>query len=147
MARIDPALLRSDLYPFHHRVTTRFADVDPNHHINNVALAAALEDGRYRFDVARHIHDLMQGYRVMIAANHIDYLGEAHYPAPLDLHVGTMAVGRTSWQLACLATQDDRSCAFARATLVATLSGRPAPLPEAFRSALDAAHLTPPDND
>ncbi|MDR3389649.1 MAG: thioesterase family protein [Rudaea sp.] len=128
-------------YPFHHVVTTRFADVDPNRHINNVALAAAFEDARYRFDHSRRFSQSMGDHRVMIAANHIDYVGEAHYPEPLDLHIGTLEIGRTSWQLACLATQNGKPCAFARATLVGIQDGRPSPLPQAFREALDSARI------
>lgn len=142
MAKVDPALLDPARYPFHHVITTRFADVDPNRHVNNVALAAAFEDARYRFDVSRRFHETMGECRVMIAANYIDYVGEAHYPTDLDLHVGTLAIGRSSWQLGCLATQDGRGCAFSRATLVATKDGRSVPLPEAFRTALGSAQLT-----
>ncbi|AYJ85407.1 acyl-CoA thioesterase (plasmid) [Sphingomonas paeninsulae] len=141
MAKIDPALLDIGRYPFHHVITTRFADVDPNRHINNVALVAAFEDARFRFDVAQHFHETMGGYRILIASNHIDYVGEAHYPAPLDLHVGALEIGRSSWQLACLASQDGRPCAFARATLVGTKDGKPAALPDAFREALGKARL------
>lgn len=142
MAKVDPALLDPACYPFHHVITTRFADVDPNRHVNNVALAAAFEDARYRFDVSRRFHETMGGNRVMIAANYIDYVGEAHYPADLDLHVGTLDIGRSSWQLACLATQGGRACAFARATLVATRDGRSVPLPDGFRDALHLARLS-----
>lgn len=141
MAKVDPAVLDPARYPFHHVITTRFADVDPNRHINNVALAAAFEDARYRFDVSRHFHETMSDNRVMIAANYIDYVGQAYYPAELDLHVGTLEIGRSSWQLACLATQEGRACAFARATLVATRDGRSVALPDAFRDALAAACL------
>ncbi|MDO7842218.1 acyl-CoA thioesterase [Sphingomonas immobilis] len=141
MAKIDPALLDFRRYPFHHVITTRFADVDPNRHINNVALAAAFEDARYRFDVSQQFRETMGDYRVMIAANHIDYVGEAHYPEVLDVHVGTLEIGRSSWQLACLATQQGRACAFARATLVALLDGKSAALPDAFRAALGGAML------
>lgn len=141
MAKIDPGLLDATRYPFHHVLTTRFADIDPNRHINNVALAAAFEDARYRFDVSRHLRENMGEFSVMIAANHIDYVGQAYYPDVLDMHVGTLEIGRTSWQLACLAMQNGRPCAFARATLVAIVGGRPAPLPDAFRTALDAARL------
>ncbi|MET0371628.1 MAG: thioesterase family protein [Sphingobium sp.] len=142
MAKIDPALLDPARYPFHHIISTRFADVDPNRHINNVALVAAFEDARYRFDVAQHFHETMGGFRVLIAANHIDYVGEAHYPAPLDMHVGVLEVGRSSWQLACLASQGGRACAFAKATLVGTRDGTPSPLPDGFRTALGLARLT-----
>lgn len=143
MAKVDPALLDVTRYPFHHVLTTRFADIDPNRHINNVALAAAFEDARYRFEVTRHFRETMSEFGVMIAANHIDYVGQAYYPDVLDMHVGALEIGRSSWQLACLAMQNGRPCAFARATLVATLGGRPAPLPEEFRAALGGARLGP----
>ncbi|MDB5715826.1 MAG: acyl-CoA thioesterase [Sphingomonadales bacterium] len=143
MAKIDPALLDIGRYPFHHVMTTRFADVDPNRHINNVALVAALEDARYRFDVAQQFHATMGDYRILIAANHIDYVGEAHYPASLDLHVGMVEIGRSSWQLACLASQGGKPCVFGRATLVATQNGKAAPLPNGFRKALGRARLGP----
>jgi len=126
MGRPDPALLDLTRYPFRHVITTRFADIDPNRHINNVAMAAAFEDARARFDVAQGHLETMGHMRTMIAANHIDYVGEAHYPAPLDMYVGVLDLGRSSWTLACLATQDGRACAFARAVLVGTVDGKAA---------------------
>lgn len=86
---VDLALLDPARCPFHHVITTRCADVDPNRHVNNVALAAAFEDARYRSAVSPRFHQTMGGNRVMIAANHIDYVGEARYPDDLDLHVGS----------------------------------------------------------
>ena len=137
MGRPDPALLDLTRYPFRHVITTRFAYIDPNRHINNVAMAAAFEDARARFDVAQGHLETMGHMRTMIAANHIDYVGEAHYPAPLDMYVGVLDLGRSSWTLACLATQDGRACAFARAVLVGTVDGKAAPLPDSFRAGLD----------
>ncbi|WP_088185597.1 acyl-CoA thioesterase [Sphingobium sp. Z007] len=141
MARPDPALLDLTRYPFRHIITTRFADIDPNHHINNVAMAAAFEDARARFDVAQGHLEAMGDARTMIVANYIDYVGEAHYPAPLDMYVGVLDLGRSSWTLACLATQEGRACAFARAVLVGTVDGKGAPLPETFRAALDGMRV------
>jgi len=141
MAKVDPALLDFSRYPFHHVVTTRYADVDSNQHINNVALAAAFEDARFRFDVAQGFAATMIDLRMVIAANYIDYIDEAHYPEPLDLYVGTLDIGRTSWQLACLALQNGRPCAFSRATMVSTSNGKPAPLPDQCRILLDGARL------
>ena len=99
MGRPDPALLDLTRYPFRHVITTRFADIDPNRHINNVAMAAAFEDARARFDVAQGHLETMGHMRTMIAANHIDYVGEAHYPAPLDMYVGVLDLGRSSWSI------------------------------------------------
>jgi acyl-CoA thioesterase FadM len=46
----DPALLEPERYAFSVEITARFADMDSNGQINNVALAAAFEDARVRFD-------------------------------------------------------------------------------------------------
>jgi acyl-CoA thioester hydrolase len=142
ITREMPALLEQSRYPFHHMTSTRFADIDPNHHINNVALAAALEDARVRFSQSCGLAELMPDIRVMIVANYIDYVGEAHYPAPLDMHMGTLEIGRSSWTLACLASQGEQPCACARAVNVATRDGRPVPLDENFRAALERARVS-----
>ena len=49
MGLVSPELLDRSRYPFRHEITTRFANVDPNQHINNVALFAAFEcaDGKW----------------------------------------------------------------------------------------------------
>lgn len=135
MARPDPELLAASRYPYAIRATTRFADVDPNRHINNVAMSAILEDARSRYGQMTGMHNLTD-YRVMIVSNYIDYTGEAQYPDPIDVHVGTLSVGRSSWTLAVLATQYGMPCAFARSVLVTTRDGRAAPLPEPFRAEL-----------
>lgn len=141
MARVDPLLLDAARYPFHHMVTTRFADVDPNRHINNVALAAAFEDARSRFDHHCGFAAEMGHLRVMIAANYIDYVGEAHYPDPLDLYVGVLDIGNSSWTLGCLASQNGKACAVARAVLVGTDAMKASPLPPGFRASLDGTRI------
>lgn len=141
--RADPTLRDWRRYPYRHEITTRFADVDPQQHINNVSMAAMFEDARFRFDHSIGYRKAMTEVRTMIGANHIDYLGQAYYPDPLVVYVGVYEVGRTSWTLACLATQDDRVCAFARAVLVCTDGERPVPVPQSFRDALGANGLKP----
>ena len=42
MAKPDPALLDPTRYPHSVEIPTRYADCDPNNHINNVALAAII---------------------------------------------------------------------------------------------------------
>lgn len=136
MARLDPRLLDPAKYPARFEITTRFADMDGQQHINNVAMAEAFEDTRVRF------HELTGAYRIfgtlgsMVAANHIDYLAQARYPAPLVMFSGTLAVGRTSWTLAAIATQNGVPAAFSKAVMVAVEDGRPAPVPADMRAAL-----------
>lgn len=138
MARIDTRLIEPARYPLRIEISTRYADVDPQQHINNVAMAAAFEDTRVRFHVQAGVYETFGDIGTMIAANHIDYLAEATYPAPLVMFTGALAIGRTSWTLGAIATQGGRVAAFAKGVMVAVRAGRPTDLPSALRDALSA---------
>jgi acyl-CoA thioester hydrolase len=97
MAKPDPALLDPAVYPHVCEVTTRFADLDINNHINNVAMAAIIEDARVRFHVASGFAKaLPAGAQTMVVSLTIDYLAQAFYPHPLKVHSGLSAVGDRS---------------------------------------------------
>ena len=136
MSRIAPALLSPDAYSFAIEVATRFADLDPNGHINNVAMAAAFEDARFRFVLSLGGPQAAGGARMVIASVYVDYLAEAMYPLPLTMRVGVSRVGRTSWTMHQLAEQQGQVKAYCSSTLVATSEGRPTPLSEAWRTKL-----------
>jgi hypothetical protein len=76
VAKPDPALLDAARYPFDLEITTRFADLDPNDHINNVAIAAVLEDARVRFNEALGFRTVIRSLRAMVASVSIDYLAQ-----------------------------------------------------------------------
>jgi len=139
MAKPDPQLLDPARYPYRREFTTRFQDVDPNRHINNVAFTALFEDLRVRFDhdasLFREVVD--RGMRTMIASLGIEYLGEAFYPEPVVGLAGTLALGRTSWTIGGILTQRNAVCAFMRATMVCVDGNRPAPMPDGFRASLE----------
>ena len=137
----DPALLDPERYSFSVDITTRFADMDSNGHINNVALAAAFEDARVRFDRENGLRSV-GGQRVMIAAAYIDYLAQAHYPKPLRIVVGATNIGRSSWSIAELALQDGAPVALCRATLVNTDGVKASPVPDALRANLDRVRVS-----
>jgi len=139
----DPALLEADRYAFSVEITTRFADMDSNGHINNVALAAAFEDARVRFDRENGLRSTGE-HRVMIAAAYIDYLAQAHYPKPLRVVVGATSIGRSSWSIAEVALQDGRAVALCRATLVNTDGVKATPFPEMVRSKLERVRVRLP---
>ncbi|MBC2664561.1 acyl-CoA thioesterase [Novosphingobium flavum] len=140
MAKPDPALLDPARYPHARDVATRYADLDPNRHVNNIAMAALFEDSR-----ARLVHELDSGWigslAVMIVNFTIDYLGQAHYPAPLTLHSAVIAVGRTSMTLLQLARQEGRAVAIATTVVVLTDGERPVPIPDHWRPAMAALEL------
>jgi acyl-CoA thioester hydrolase len=52
MPRPDPTRLTPSAYPHSETIQTRFQDLDPLGHINNVAMAALFESGRVRFNQA-----------------------------------------------------------------------------------------------
>ncbi len=140
MARPGPELLDPARYRHRVDVTSRFADLDPNDHINNVAIAAMLEDARVRFSYATGMRAdrTPGGRRFMVAAIEIHYLAQAHFPDPLVCLAAPVATGRTSWTLQQLLMQHDQAVASAQSVLVSIIDDRPAPLGPDMLAALDA---------
>ena len=143
MARPDPALLKPERYPFRHTVTTRFADVDPNQHLNNVALAAMMEDARVRFNQTIGLKVKIGERRAMVASVGMEYLAQGHFPDPVEACCGIEQVGRSSWGIAQLLVQNGTVIAFARSVIVAITDDRPAPVPDDTRAALLEWSLKP----
>jgi acyl-CoA thioester hydrolase len=132
MPKPDPALLDPARYPFSCEIQTRFGDLDVNLHVNNVAMAGILEEARVQFNAISGYHKALGGMNSMVVSLAIEYLGQAYHPQPLQVHVAAAEIGRSSYSLCQLVTQDGRVVVFARATFVCVGEGRPAPLPAAF---------------
>jgi acyl-CoA thioester hydrolase len=137
MARPDPALFHADRYPFAFEISTRFADLDPNDHVNNVAMAALLEDGRVRYMNAIGIRRVWPEVRFMVASVTIDYVAQAHYPGTIACHSGAVSLGRTSYTLQQLLTQDGTPVATAQTVVVCTDGHNPIPITAEVRGAFD----------
>ncbi|WDF72729.1 acyl-CoA thioesterase [Novosphingobium sp. KACC 22771] len=139
MAKPDPALLDPAGYPHICEVTTRYADLDPNNHINNVAMAAIIEDARVRFHMASGFAKAIPaGAQIMVVSLTIDYLAQAHYPHPLVIHSGLASVGERSLRLRHLLVQNGRPVALAEAVAVHVVGGKAVPLPETLRGTIEA---------
>ncbi|MFM2301022.1 MAG: hypothetical protein RLZZ84_758 [Pseudomonadota bacterium] len=136
MPRPDPALLDPARYPFTVATTTRFADVDPNRHLNNVALAAMMEDGRVRFNFAIGFRDAIAPRRAMVASMGIEYLAQGYFPDPVEVRAAIEGAGRTSFAVIQLLTQGGRNVAFARSVIVCIDGDTPSSIPDAFRTEL-----------
>ena len=142
MPRPEPALLDPARYPFTHYTTTRFADVDPNQHLNNVALAAMMEDARVRFNLAIGNAIKIGERRAMVASIGMDYLAQGHFPDPVAVHCAVDAIGRSSWTVIQLLVQNAAPIAFARSVLVAIADDRPTPVADDYRALLAQWMLT-----
>ena len=106
-------------YPVTIDIGTRFADLDPLGHVNNVAMAAIFETARIRFHqhIGRHPRD--QGVRWLVAAVSLNYLAETHFPAPVLVGTGYTRIGDTSWSLLSGAFQEGVCVATCETVIVA----------------------------
>src|SRR5882757_717534 len=95
VARPDPERMQRDFYPFHIELQTRFADVDPNNHINNVAIAAHFETARIHFFMNIFGPGGLRGAErhALLAQVHIHYVDESYFPDPLEAGVGVKRIG------------------------------------------------------
>ena len=144
MPKPEPHLLDPARYRHLTQITTPFADLDPNDHLNNVALAAMFEDARVRFSLAMGFRADRSpgGRRFMVAAVEINYLAQAHFPDPIECLAAPLAIGRSSWTLHQSLLQHDVPVATARSVLVSIIEGRPAPLGDAMVATLETWVLT-----
>lgn len=135
MAKPDPALLDPARYPFNCLIETRFRDLDSNMHVNNGVFASLLEEGRVRFHRASEFGNIAEDPEMtaMVVSVAIEYLGESHFPEPLEMHVGASRIGNSSYELCQLVMQKSGVVAFARVTLVCMKEGRPCAIPSIQR--------------
>ena len=136
MAKPDPALFDPARYPFCTDVDVRFGDMDVNRHVNNVALAGFVEEGRVRFHRDSGFHRAIAGLGAMVVSVGIDFVGQAFYPGVITLHAGASRIGGTSYDLELLLRQDDRTIAFARSVVAVMQDGKPWAIPESFRNSV-----------
>lgn len=133
------------LYPWRTEVAARFQDLDPNGHVNNVAMAAMFEEARLRFHASFGLPSLIgEGAGLMVASVQLHYLAEAHYPAPVRFSMGVGYLGSSSWRLLAAAHQGELCVALGDATLVHHRAGRPARTPDPIRETLAAHRLIAP---
>ncbi len=138
MARPDPWRSERARYPFASTVPTRFGDMDVLGHINNVAMAAIIEEGRIAFNRSLRLERSSADVRWLIAAVDIAYLAEAHYPEPVTVASGLGRIGTSSWTLLHAAFQRDCCVATCDTAIVYTDKQGARPFPEHYRAIFGA---------
>ena len=139
MAKPDASRLLLETYPNSVTVETRFQDLDPLGHINNVSMAGLFEAGRIKFNHANGTADYPRapGDRWLIAAVNINYIAEAHFPEAVTIGHGILRVGSSSWTIASAAFQKGICVATCDATLVYTDNDGARALAPAFAALLE----------
>jgi len=147
MTRIPPHRLDAGRYPLKVRILARYADVDPLWHINNVALAQYYEEARVSATMkimgGQRI-PTPSGERILIAHQSIDYLREGSYPGTLDIGVGVLRIGNSSYTYGMAMFQEGLCVSVSEAVLVFADASGPARLPDEYRPRLDGWLIAAP---
>lgn len=135
----DPARLQLSNYPFSIELQTRFGDMDPNYHVNNVAVMRLFEESRARFGIfsrGKELRKLQQQSRIVSADLRFSFLREVSYPETVTVAIGIKHIGNTSYQLGAAMFQGGHCVALHDAVLVSSDGVRSQPLPEELKQLL-----------
>lgn len=87
---------RLEDYPFRLTDNVRFADLDPQYHVNNVVYSTYFETGRVTL-MRNPAYGLMpDGQSWMLVRLAIDFRAEVNWPGTVELGLGVSRIGRTS---------------------------------------------------
>ena len=140
--RPDALRCRQDFYPLVAPVEARYADMDVNGHLNNLALESLHENARATMNV-RATHGMYQpgqrSLRFVSAQNVVHFLAEGRWPATIHAGVGVSRLGNTSY-VASSALFVEGTCLSVCDTVLVAVGddGRPVPIPDNTRKALSA---------
>ena len=141
MNEID--LKSTDAYRVWTRDTIRYADLDPNNHVNNGAINTYFEDGRVRFR-DQHLAHLGAGTLAgfVLVKYTIEYHAMLHFPGEADIGTTVLRIGGSSYTLGQGVFRDDRCIATAQVITVRldAATGRSSALDDAFKQALRDAN-------
>ena len=120
------------LEDFPYRVTdnVRYADLDPNHHVNNAVYATYFETGRVTL-VKDPTHGLVpNGMNWMMVRLDMHFRAELKWPNLIEMGLGLAKFGRTSVTFDQVVFSEGRCVASARSVSVLIDEGtrKPAPL-------------------
>jgi acyl-CoA thioester hydrolase len=136
----NPLRLELATYPHRTEITLRFADVDPQWHLNNVRIAEYYQEARLSF--FRHLstdlgYERAPDSRTLIAHQSIDYLSEVTYPGSIVVGLGVSRIGTSSCSLAMGLFKDGTCAGLSTTTLVHGRADGAAPIPPALRALLE----------
>lgn len=120
----------------------RYNDLDPNGHVNNVAVCTFFEDGRVMFR-RRHfsgqVKNVLTGF--VLARYVIEYHLPLEFPGSVEVGTTIIRIGRSSYTFGQAVFRGDECAATAEAVQVRIdpETGRSIPLSAEFRALLEAA--------
>ncbi|MDE2061605.1 MAG: acyl-CoA thioesterase [Bradyrhizobium sp.] len=128
-ARLDSAPRIED-FPYRLTDNVRFADLDPNGHVNNAVYATYFETGRVTLMKDQSYWRLPEGLAWIMVRLDIHFRAELHWPGTIEMGLGVTKFGRTSVSFDQVVFSDGRCVASAQAVtvLIDQATRRPTPL-------------------
>jgi acyl-CoA thioester hydrolase len=109
---------RLEDFPYRLSDNVRFADLDPNQHVNNATYASYFETGRVTLMKDRSFGLLPEGLGWVMVRLDMHFRAELHWPGKIELGLGVAKFGRTSVSFDQVVFSEGRCVASARAVTV-----------------------------
>jgi len=128
-ARASSAPLLDD-HPYRLTDNIRFADLDPNGHVNNAVYATYFETGRVTLVKDRGFGLMPEGLAWMLVRLDMHFRAELHWPGSIELGLGVAKLGRTSVTFEQVVFSEGRCIASAQSVtvLIDERARKPTPL-------------------
>jgi acyl-CoA thioester hydrolase len=123
---------RLEDFPFRLSDNVRFADLDPNQHVNNAVYGTYFETGRVTLVKDRSYGLIPAGVTWMLVRLDIHFRAELRWPGKIEMGLGVAKFGRTSVTFDQVVFSEGRCIASAQAVtvLIAESTRKPTPLTE-----------------
>jgi acyl-CoA thioester hydrolase len=117
-------------FPYRLSDNVRFADLDPNQHVNNAVYATYFETGRVTLMKDRSYGLMPDGLGWIMVRIDIHFRAELHWPGKIELGLGVAKFGRTSVSFDQVVFSEGKCVASARAitVLIDEATRKPVPL-------------------
>jgi len=128
-ARLDSTPRLED-FPYRLTDNVRFADLDPNQHVNNAVYATYFETGRVTLMKDRSRGLVPEGLAWIMVKLDIHFRAELRWPGTIAMGLGVSKFGRTSVTFDQVVFSQDRCVASAQAVtvLIDEATRKPTPL-------------------
>jgi acyl-CoA thioester hydrolase len=119
-------------YPYRLNDNVRFADLDPNQHVNNAVYASYFETSRVMLVKDLRNGLMPEGLSWVLVRLDIHYRAELHWPGTIELGLGVSKLGRTSATFSQVVFSAGKCVASATSTtvMVGLESRRPTAIPD-----------------
>ena len=130
-APVRPAAIpRLEDFPYRLTDNVRYADLDPNQHVNNAVYATYFETGRVTLVKDRSYGLMPPGLGWMLVRLDIHFRAELRWPGTIEMGLGVAKFGRTSVTFDQVVFSEGRCVASAQSVMVLIDENthKPAPL-------------------